>query len=332
VHNSNPKLAVIGGGTGSFNLLSALKTHTRNITALVNMADNGGSSGVLRDELGVLPPGDIRQCLVALSMASEELRGLFNFRFPEGTFSGHSFGNLFLSAVESMTDDFNDAVRMAGEVLRIRGEVLPMTLDKCNLVLQTGSQKVIGEYEIAYNTFSSDERPVLSLEPRAKITEAACQAIARAELVVIAPGDLYSALAGALLVDGVGQALKDTKAKVVFVCNLINKPNHTKGFTVHDYVSEIERFGGSEFIDYVLYNTDQPEKSLLSKYALDNEFPVTIDKEHLEEAHYKAIDGDFLSRAGGAKLNKNDSFIRRSLIRHNGEAVARSLMELLGSL
>src|SRR5665213_528832 len=137
---SQPRIVVIGGGTGSFTLLSALKQHTPNLTALVTMADNGGSTGVLRDELGVLPPGDIRQCLVALSTAPEELRELFNYRFPEGTFEGHSFGNLFLSAVERMTSDFNHAVRMAGDVLRIRGRVLPMTLQNCNLVLHSNKE------------------------------------------------------------------------------------------------------------------------------------------------------------------------------------------------
>src|SRR5579859_473717 len=126
--NPHPRIVVIGGGTGSFGVLSALKAHSKHITALVNMADNGGSSGVLRDELGVLPPGDVRQCLVALSTAPEELRSLFNYRFPEGTLAGHSFGNLFLSAVERMTNNFEEGVRIASDVLRIKGRVLPITL------------------------------------------------------------------------------------------------------------------------------------------------------------------------------------------------------------
>ena len=187
---NRPKIVVIGGGTGSFTLLSALKQHNVDLTALVNMADNGGSSGLLRDELGVLPPGDVRQCLVALSTAPEELRELFNYRFPEGTFGGHSFGNLFISAVESMTSDFNDAIRIAGDVLRIQGRVLPMTLKDCNLVLEVGNKKIVGEYKIAYSDFDLQEKPKLSLTPKATITTESKQAIIDADLVVIAPGNL----------------------------------------------------------------------------------------------------------------------------------------------
>lgn len=325
---TRPKVAVIGGGTGSFTLLSALKQHDLDLTALVNMADNGGSSGLLRDELGVLPPGDIRQCLVALSTAPEELRELFNYRFPEGTFGGHSFGNLFLSAVESMNSNFNDAVRIAGDVLRIQGRVLPITLKNCNLVLQVGKSKVIGEYKIANSNFNLNERPRLSLTPKATITEEAKNAILYADLVVIAPGNLYGSLAPALLVDGVGQALRDTKAKVVFVCNLVNKPNHTLDFQVSDYADEIERFAGHEIIDYVLYNTDKPELELLEKYALDREFPVVVDKVQLAGAHYQAIGGKFLSRTMGQR-DQNDTLIKRSLIRHDTETIARSVLKLL---
>lgn len=325
---TRPKIVVIGGGTGSFTLLSALKQHNLDLTALVNMADNGGSSGLLRDELGVLPPGDIRQCLVALSTAPEELRELFNYRFPEGTLSGHSFGNLFLSAVESMTSDFNDAVRIAGDVLHIQGRVLPITTKSCNLVLKVGKNKIIGEYEIAYSNFDLRERPQLSLAPKAAITDEAKTAIHAADLVVIAPGNLYGSLAPALLVDGVGQALADTKAKVVFVCNLVNKPNHTLGFKVTDYVAEIERFAGAEVLDYVFYNTDKPEPELLEKYALDNEFPVAADKFQFQSARYQAIGGKFLSRTMKQR-DKNDKFIKRSLIRHDTETIAKSIIKLL---
>ena len=325
---NRPKIVVIGGGTGSFTLLSALKQHNVDLTALVNMADNGGSSGLLRDELGVLPPGDVRQCLVALSTAPEELRELFNYRFPEGTFGGHSFGNLFISAVESMTSDFNDAIRIAGDVLRIQGRVLPMTLKDCNLVLEFGNKKIVGEYKIAYSDFDLQAKPKLSLTPKATITNESKQAIIDADLVVIAPGNLYGSLAPALLVDGVGQALATTKAKVVFVCNLVNKPNHTLGFKVTDYADEIERFAGAEVLDYVFYNTDKPETELLEKYALDNEFPVVADKSQFKTSHYKAVGGKFLSRTMKQRDN-NDKFIKRSLIRHDTETIAASLIKLL---
>ncbi len=325
---NRPKIVVIGGGTGSFTLLSALKQHDLDLTALVNMADNGGSSGLLRDELGVLPPGDIRQCLVALSNAPEEMRDLFNYRFPEGTFGGHSFGNLFISAVESMTSDFNQAVRIAGDVLRIQGRVLPITTKDCNLVLTIGKKKVVGEYKIAYSDFDLQHRPELSLSPKAVITDEAKAAILEADLVVIAPGNLYGSLAPTLLVEGVGEALSKPKAKVVFVCNLVNKPNHTRDFKVTDYVEEIERFAGHPIIDFVLYNNDKPETELLDIYALEQEFPVTVNLSDLKDAKYQAIGGKYLSRSMKAR-DKNDKFIKRSLIRHDTNTIAKSIIKLL---
>lgn len=326
----DPAIVIIGGGTGSFNLLRSLKSYTSHLTALVNMADSGGSSGILRDELGVLPPGDVRQCLVALSTAPEELRGLFNFRFPEGSLQGHSFGNLFLSAAERMTGNFEEAIRLGGEVLRIHGRVIPITLDNCQLVLQEGDQTIVGEYRIAYQTdFSGFHKPSLSLQPAARLNQAGRQAILEADLVVIAPSDLYAALSASLLVEGVGEALQATPAKIAFVANLVNKPQHTRGFAVHDYAREIERFAGADILDYVLYNTDEPEPELLSAYALEHEFPVGVEAPALAAAHYTALGGAFLSRAE-YRADTHDA-IPRSLIRHDGEATARALLSLLKS-
>lgn len=324
---TEPKIVVIGGGTGSFTLLSALRNHTTNLTALVNMADDGGSTGVLRDELGVLPPGDVRQCLVALSAAPEEVRELFNFRFPKGTFRGHSFGNLFLSAVEKMTADFNQAVRMAGEVLQINGRVLPITLDPCELICQIGKKKIKGQRKIELSTFPAGTRPRLSFKKPAHINPQAKAAIIAADLVVIAPGNLYASIMPALLVEGASEALRATNAKVAYVSNLVNKPNHTQDFTVQDYADEIERFVGQGVLDYVLYNTDAPSPRQLKRYALEGEYPVGVDASALRHATFKPVGGSFLSRTRQAR-NKNDSFIKRSLIRHDGQAIAKALVNL----
>ncbi len=329
-HNDNrSKVVVIGGGTGSFTLLSSLKHHPISITALVNMADNGGSTGVLRDELGVLPPGDVRQCLVALSQSPETLRELFNYRFPKGTFAaGHSFGNLFLSAFEMMSKDFGQAVELAEKVLNIKGKVLPITLDNCHLVIDTYAGTLKGEYEISQLNFEEDERPKLYLEPKADLSPKARQAILEADLVVIAPGNLYGSLAPALLVDGIGRTLRQTKAPIVYVANLVNKPHQTAGFAVHDYVDELERFIGGQAIDVVLYNNKLPSKAILNKYAVEGEYPIAIDTEILKRAHYKAIGGDFLSKQAQSR-NRNDTFIKRSLIRHDGDVIAKAIMGLL---
>lgn len=320
-------IVVIGGGTGSFTILQALKNLNCDITALVNMADDGGSTGVLRDELGVLPPGDVRQCLVALSDAPEELRELFTFRFPAGTFKGHSFGNIFLSAVESMTSDFNDAVRIASDILRLRGRVLPVTLDNCQLIMDAGDQHAEGQYTIEQIKLGHGVRPVLSLTPPARLNPEAARAIAKANLIVIAPGNLYASLAPALIVEGMADALKAARAPIAFINNLVNKPNNTAGYAVHDYADEIERLIGAPVLTHVLYNIDTPSEQLLQKYALDKEFPVLVDAAVLKKAHYKPIAGNFLSHAHH-KRNKNDSFIQRSLIRHDGEAVAKTIRKL----
>lgn len=325
MEKQNSRIVVIGGGTGSFTLLQELKKLTKNITALVNMADDGGSTGVLRDEFGVLPPGDIRQCLVALSESSDELRTLFNYRYPAGSsWEGHSFGNLFISTVEMTTNNFADAVKVASKVLNIRGKVVPMTLTNCKLSMNIKGSHVVGQYNIENTQFrGKDDRPDLWLEPSAEINPDANKAISRADLIVIAPGNLYASLLPALLVSGVKEALATATAPVVYVGNLINKPNHTANFAVHDYVDEIERFIGNT-IDSVLFNTMEPTYDLLQKYALDGEFPVTVDQKALQGKHYRAIGGNFLAKQGAVR-DPNDTFIYRSLIRHDARAVATCL-------
>ena len=322
------KIVVIGGGTGSFTLLSGLKNSFKHITALVNMADDGGSSGQLRDELGVLPPGDVRQCLVALSQ-SPELRDLFNFRFEEGKLAGHSFGNLFLSAVEKMTGQFEDGVRLASEILRIQGEVLPISTDNHHLVLQTANGEVRGEYKIGHLDFGDVRKPTITLDPTPAITSSAKRAIQEADIVIIAPGNLYGSLAPALLVDGVGAALAATRAKVVYVCNLVTKPNHTDDFSVQDYADEIERFIGEPALDYVFYNTDQPNQDTLSRYTHEGEFLVSFDIDELAQAHFETIGLPLISKAPiVAKSNADTIAGSRSLIRHDAEKIAEELVRL----
>lgn len=324
-----PKIVVIGGGTGSFTLLSGLKAHTKNITALVNMADDGGSTGALRDELGVLPPGDVRQCLVALSQSPQALRDLFNYRFPAKTsLAGHSFGNLFLSAVEMMSHDFADGVALASEILKITGRVIPITLVKTKLHLASDGGEVVGQHLITGMPLLPGEQPKLWLVPKAKLNPAASRAIEAADLVVIAPGDLYGSLLPALLVDGVADALQNTPAKVVYVCNLVNKQHQTKDFTVQDYVAELVRFIGAQTIDTVLYNTDKPSKELLKAYALEGEYPVIVNERELQAEPYGTIGGAFLSHEA-RRRDPNDTLLKRSLIRHNVEPVCKKLMELI---
>lgn len=322
------KIAVIGGGTGSFTLLSALKEHTSQIAALVNMADDGGSTGVLRDELGVLPPGDVRQCLVALS-ESPNIRNLFNYRFEEGSLQGHAFGNLFLTALEKMTGDFGKGLEVASEVLNVRGVVEPITLTNVTLAMKTAARgEVRGEFQIGDMDFGG-ERPELWLEPKAEPNPCALRAIETADIVVIAPGHLYGSLAPALIVPGIGEALKKSKAYKVYVCNLVTKPGQTDGYEVTDFASEIERFAGTHFLDAVLYNTEKPSDELLDKYAKEGERSVEFDQQKLYDAHYIAAGAKLLSSTVWKNTNRADPIAaHRTLIRHDAAAVSNAIIEL----
>jgi uncharacterized cofD-like protein len=321
------KIAVIGGGTGSFTLLSALKNHTSHIAALVNMADDGGSTGVLRDELGVLPPGDIRQCLVALSR-SPEIRELFNYRFDEGTLKGHAFGNLFLTALEKINGDFVAGVELASEVLNIVGTVEPITLSNVHLVMKSKSGKLTrGEFLISDADFKSG-RPEFWLEPKAEANPRAIAAIHHADMVVIAPGSLYGSLAPALIVPGIGEALRKTKAFKVYVCNLVTKPGQTDGFEVSDFADEIERLAGGPFIDVVLFNTEKPSDDLLQKYAKDGELGVAYTPDVLENKKYVNVGADLLAGSVWSGSTSDPLVKHRTLIRHDSKVVAKALLDV----
>lgn len=322
-------VVVIGGGTGSFTLLGGLKKYTHHITALVNMVDDGGSTGVLRDELGVLPAGDVRQCLVALS-SSPKVRDLFNYRFDEGSMKGHAFGNLFMAALEKMTGSFADAVETAGEVLGIYGRVHPITLDNTTMSIRLEDGTVVnGQHAAESLVIPKGQRPWLELSPPASINPRARQAILDADLVVVAPGLLYGSLAPALLVRGVTRALAETGAKKVYVCNLVNKPGQTDDFTVIEYADEIERFSGVK-LDYVLYNNHRPSQKLIDRYARDGEMLVEWDEAALAKKHYHASGKRLIAETVWVNHNAaaDPLAAQRSLIRHDADRVARELMRI----
>lgn len=326
-------VTTIGGGTGSFTLLQEFKDQFENVTAVVNMADDGGSTGVLRDEMGVLPPGDIRQCLVALSEAPEELRirELFTYRYDEGGLKGHTFGNLFLSTYEKMPGgDFAQAIHLAGEFLRIRGAVLPVTNDKVCLEIEHENGEVIqGEFKIGHHDFAGQTKPQIRLTPaEAKLNSAAEEAIGNADIVVIAPGNLYGSLAPALVVPGMRETLQHTEATIVYVCNLVTKPGQTDGFRVHDYAREINRFIGAPLLDRVLYNTAEPAPDLLRKYVRDGEFLVRACLDTLAGESYEATGLDMIDNTPLAAEAGDAIAHSRSLIRHNASLVAQQLSKL----
>ncbi len=318
-----PKLVVIGGGNGTSTLLTGLREYTSNLIALVAMADNGGSTGLLRRELDALPPGDARLCLIALGNRPD-VQQLFGYRFAQGGLKGHNFGNLFLSAAERTTGSFEKALALAEEALDTIGRVLPTTTDKVELMLADGDRVIAGEDAINDGTLAHPGSPRIWLEPRARLAPSAAEAIAEADMVVIAPGLLYCSSAAALLVEGMGEALKNTPAKVVYTCNLVNIPRHTPGFKVHHYVAEIERFIGAPVLDYVLYSTNLPK----AEYLRGEETGVVFDEHAVSGTRYQCV-GFPLVNDQPVVGDPNDAIAHtRASVRHDSHATARALMNI----
>jgi uncharacterized cofD-like protein len=315
-------IVVMGGGTGTFTVLSGLKKYPHDLTAIVAMADDGGSTGVLRDELGVLPPGDVRQCLVALSSSDELMRTLMSYRFSEGTFKGHSVGNLLLSALEKITGSFDAAVEKASEVLRVRGRVVPATLDEVTLVATVGKRTVRGQNKID-GTKLSDALTHIQLEPRARANPGALSAIREADSIVIGPGNFYSSLVPNLLVKGIPEAIRKSKAKKILVCNLMARTDQLTATTVRTFTEAMERYLESAF-DVVVYNDKKPAPRLLSQYEKENEILMRWDE--LPE-HAFCIGEDLVARASPRQQKKGDLLVR-SLIRHDSDKLAALIATL----
>ncbi len=286
-YKNNKKIVVIGGGTGTFVVLSALRDYPVELSAIVSMADNGGSTGRLRDQYGVLPPGDVRRALVALSDTSHTLRNLFNYRFNAGDLHEHNFGNIFLSALEKITGNFSDAVKVASKILNIKGSVIPVTLDNINLRAQLANGVTIkGETDIDIPKHD----PTISiknvwLSPQARINPEAKKAILTADMIVIGPGDLFTSIIPNLLVRGVIESIKKSKAKKVYICNLMTKFGETHGFKAQDFVNTIEKYLGIGILDYAVFNNRKPSAAILNRYREENSHFIDISE--LDSKHKK---------------------------------------------
>ena len=249
-----PRIVAIGGGTGLSSLLRGLKTYTSNLSVIVTVADDGGSSGRLRDEYRVLPPGDFRQCLIALADAEPLMKQLFDHRFTEGSLDGHSFGNLFIMAMADVTGNFEHALRESGKVLAVKGTIVPSTLQDVTLVASINGSNIEGESKIPKQNGRISQ---VFLKPDgAQVNPEAAQAILNAELVVIGPGSLYTSILPNLLVEGMVEAIKASPALKVLVCNLASQHGETDGYEVDDYIRVIHEHVGSNLFDFVLVNSN----------------------------------------------------------------------------
>lgn len=300
--SAKKNVVVIGGGTGSFVVLNALKNSPYNLSAILTMADDGGSTGMLREDFGILPPGDVRCALVALSHSDNKiLSGLFNYRFQEGRgLAGHSFGNLFLTALERLTGDFSEAIIEAGKILNIKGRVIPVALKHTHLMAELENGKIIkGETNIDI----PKHNPALKikkiwLQPKAKVNPIARKAIQNADFIIIGPGDLYTSILPNLLVGGVVTSLNQSRAKKIYIVNIMTKYGETNCFRASDFVQELGNYLALGVLDYVLVNIERPDVKRLKKYREERARFVECDEKNLKKMHYQLVKAKILRPHG----------------------------------
>lgn len=309
------KIVVVGGGTGLSSLLKGLKHFSHNLTAIVTVADDGGSSGRLRTELGVLPPGDIRNCVAALAK-EDLLTELFQYRFSAGDgLKGHSFGNLFLTAMTEVTGNFETAIAACSKVLAIEGQVLPATLDDMHLWAELDrGQLVEGESNIAAAKGKIEHIGCIPANPTA--LPASIKAIKSAEAIVLGPGSLYTSIIPNLLVPEIRDAIVNARVPRIYVCNIMTQPGETDNYTVSDHIKAIEQVCGQNLFDLVIVNSLPLSPQALAKYALEGSYPVTIDRAELDSLGCQVISADIL-----------DEDPKTHCIRHNSWKIAKIIAE-----
>ncbi|MEA3423237.1 MAG: gluconeogenesis factor YvcK family protein [Bacillota bacterium] len=293
------KIVVIGGGTGLSIILRGLKKISSSITAIVTVADDGGGSGVLREDLGMLPPGDIRACLIALSDVEPILEELFNYRFENGNLKGQSFGNLMIAAMVGISKDFNDAVLKVGEIIAINGRVLPVTIENVHLMakLENGLY-VKGESKIPYEVLKNKSRieSIDIIPGRPDPTVGVLEAIEEADLIIVGPGSLYTSIIPNLLVNNMADTIKRSRGKVAYISNLMTQPGESDNYSLSEHLKVIEEHIGENIFDYVLANNVNLDKETKEKYKFEKSMQVKIeskDRQFLSKREIELIEGKY---------------------------------------
>jgi len=313
-----PAVVCIGGGTGLSTLLRGLKRITRNITAIVTVSDDGGGSGILRDELGMPPPGDIRNCMQALSNAEPTIEKLMDYRFDSGSLNGQSFGNLFLAAINGISDSFDKAVEKMGEVLSITGRVLPVTIDDIHLwaFFEDGSM-VVGESKIAAakNERHSRIKRVEIAPPDANVLPECVRAIEEADLIIFGPGSLYTSIIPNLLVGGIVDAVLNSDALKIYICNVMTQPGETDDYSVSEHIKELFDHAGGKLFEYGLFNNKPVPQDILDRYKDDGAKQIYLDTDMIRELGVEIIN---------APVTENNT----TLIRHDPNKLAREILRV----
>ena len=319
VKQQGKKVVVIGGGTGLSTMLRGIKNYTNKITAIVTVADNGGSSGKLREEMGMIPPGDIRNCLVALANTEPVMRELLQYRFKEGSLCGQSFGNLFLAALTDITGSFEKAVKLTSNVLAITGKVLPVTTENVHLhAIFENDYLVIGESQIAeYGKKTGLGIKNIALSPvLPRPLSEAVDALYDADMIILGPGSLYTSIIPNLLVDEIAYHIVAAKAEKVYVSNIMTQPGETTHFTLEKHIEVLEGYLGSKTIKKVIINNEKISDEVLHEYMLDGAKLLTVDEKHPIWNNIKRVEAPLL------KLSED-----KKLIRHDPNKLAKCIFE-----
>lgn len=314
---TDKKVVAIGGGTGLSTMLRGLKLYTKSLTAVVTVADDGGSSGMLRNDLGMLPPGDIRNCIVALADIEPIMYKLLNYRFTEGALAGHSFGNLFLAALNGISGGFDEAVSTMSSVLAVVGRVLPVTTENVTLGAMLENGRVInGESAIGMRDAAESRIDKVFLKPeKPKALDDVLRAIDEAEIIVLGPGSLYTSIIPNLLVDGVAEAIKNSSAVKIYVCNIMTQSGETDGYTVCDHLRAIEKHTFDGIVDFVIANNERIPDALAEAYSAENAYTVRLDEDSFKDTRTTLVQGNLL-------------LVKDEQIRHNFSRLARAIMLL----
>lgn len=317
-----PRIVVIGGGSGLAILLRGMKQLTANISAIVTVSDDGGGSGVLREDLGMLPPGDIRNCIIALAETEPIMEQLLQYRFTEGKLKGQSFGNLLLAAMNGISANFEEAVKRVHEILAVRGKVIPVSLMDIDLYGKLKNQMIIkGESKIpqAVIHYKSPIERVFIQPAEPEATMEALEAIGEADLVVLGPGSLYTSIIPNLLTSGIVEALKKCKAKKVYIANVMTQPGETSNMGIKDHVMALQDHSLTGLIDMIFINTATVEDDIAARYKRDGAtliLPTEADYDYLKLSDIRVVQDDFIE-------------VKQGYVRHNALKLSKALIDTI---
>ncbi len=320
--SGGPRIVAIGGGNGLSTMLRGLKAHTKNLTAIVTVADDGGGSGVLRHDLGMPPPGDIRNCMQALANVEPVMAQLLGYRFKDGSLTGQAFGNLLLAALNGISDSFDQAVTRMSEVLAITGRILPVTNSDVQLeAIFENDSRVIGESKIFQFKKEQDcrIREVRLLPENPPALPEALQAISEADLIVLGPGSLYTSVIPNLLVDGIVEGICASPALKMYICNIMTQDGETEGMTAADHIAALLHHGAPGLVDVCLANSAAVRPGLIERYQAEDAEPIIVDRDRILASGIQVVERPVASDTG-------------NYARHSPERLAQAVLELYREL